>query len=572
MKKKQLRAAWRMLAGVAILTSMVPVRAQVSNPSAWSEFVSGSGNPQVIDTFRMQSFSGSSVDNWNYTTGKGAVWDEDLQKLKIPLGGTLSFEPYSLLNTQRVSAIITFSVQSIVSGDRLLVDLDNKNGHREGVVYPNGEPPAFSIRFGSNPYRLDFSASTPTSTSEDGYFLIDSVYAYDTIPRYSHFTGKGNWNDLSCWSHLPPMRKRSALISGDVEVNSLIQCGQACLGSGSLHITENARLIIDTLCLYKTGNSLTVDGELVVNKQVITYYTFPEKGKWYFVSFPFNVRPAGLDKRFQWEDASFSGSGNYLYVQVYDGEKRAINNKATGNWTVLSPTSFSGNFLFEKGKGYLVALDAAADDNMLAFSVGADDLPDDFGKTTSIPVSAFPATEEAHSGWYLCGNPLPASLSLSQIMPDPLLDENIYLYDGSNYKSYPIGSNTALPPFSAFFVKAEENMNLTVAAGTLSANAVRLKADYALHSAGMEPEGYPVANSMGRYDVKQSYIKGKILYLTGLPAAGQVQVANYLGQIVYECSIPSGNSTVSLPLPGGFYLVTVRADSYRAQHKCILTQ
>ncbi len=369
------------------------------------------------------------------------------------------------------------------------------------------------------------------------------------------------------------MRQRGALINGAIIIDSPIECQSISLGDGgSLNIANNGHIIVDTLSLYNADISLTADGELTVNKQVTIYYTFPSKDKWYFVSFPFNVRPKGLDERFQWKDDSFSGNGNYLYVQVYDGEKRAISNKATGNWTVLSPNAFSGDFLFEKGKGYLIALDAAANDNTLAFSVDADDLSGDFGKTTSIQVSAASATNDTHSGWYLCGNPLPAPLSLSQIASDPLLDGNIYLYEESKYKAYPIGSNIILPPFSAFFVKAKADLDLRVTAGAVSANAIRLKTDYALRTTGAEPEKHSASNSLWLNETKKSDIKGKTLYLTGLPAAGMVQVSNYLGKMVYKRSIPSGTSVIPLPLPAGFYIVTVKADNYCAQHKCILAQ
>ena len=94
MKKKHLRMFRRILAGTAILTVLVPVRAQVSNPSEWSGFVKGSGNTVVVDTFRMQTFSGAAGDNWEYTGSDGVVIEKG-RGLKIPLKGKVSFEPYT---------------------------------------------------------------------------------------------------------------------------------------------------------------------------------------------------------------------------------------------------------------------------------------------------------------------------------------------------------------------------------------------------------------------------------------------------------------------------------------------
>lgn len=217
----------------------------MSNPSTWSGFVKGSGNTVVVDTFRMQTFSGAAGDNWEYTGSDGVVIERG-RGLKIPLKGKVSFEPYTLESFQRVSAVITLSAYSLTAGDTLFVELDNKNGkNRGGAVYPQGkDKPVESVRFGSNPYRLDFFASTLKANTQ-GYFLIDSIYAKDTIPRYSLFSGTGNWNDKSRWSHLPPFRHRRALINGDVEINSLVQCNQASLADGRLRITDNGHFIVD---------------------------------------------------------------------------------------------------------------------------------------------------------------------------------------------------------------------------------------------------------------------------------------------------------------------------------------
>lgn len=575
MKTKHLRAAWCLFAGAAILASMVPVRAQVpNNPSAWAAFVKGSKNTAVVDTFRMQTFSGTSIDNWSYTVDGGATVVKESNQLKIPLKGSVSFEPYSLESTQRVSAIITFTVKDIVSGEELLVELDNKNGNKKGTVYPTGNTPALSVRFGSNPYRLDFSASAPAANTKNGYFLIDSVYAKDTIPQYSCFSGTGNWNDRTRWSHLPPFRHRKALINGDLEVSSSVKCSQACLGNGSLHISGNGNLVVETLSLHGTDISLTAAGNLTVNDLLSLHYTFPEKGKWYFLSFPVDIPLKGLDSRFQWKDDRFAGKGNYIYVQTYDGDKRAQNNQANGNWTVLPASSSAEEILFERGKGYLVALDVAASDNTLTFSIEGSDLPTDFGQSASIPITASSpaAAHDAHAGWSLCGNPLPSPLPVSQLAGCQALDGNIYIYDGSKYISYPVSGNYALPPFAAFFVKANANAVVNLSATEIPSDATRLKTAYALRAAPTEPGEMQVHNAQLHAPAPQTYIKDRKLYLTGLPSSGRMQAINLAGKILYSRSFPAGSSVVPLPLPAGFYLIHIEAAGYRAQHKCILAQ
>lgn len=575
MKKKDLRASGRLFACIAISTVMLSVRAQVSNPSTWSGFVKGSGNTVVVDTFRMQTFSGAAGDNWEYTGSDGVVIERG-RGLKIPLKGKVSFEPYTLESFQRVSAVITLSAYSLTAGDTLFVELDNKNGkNRGGAVYPQGkDKPVESVRFGSNPYRLDFFASTLKANTQ-GYFLIDSIYAKDTIPRYSLFSGTGNWNDKSRWSHLPPFRHRRALINGDVEINSLVQCNQASLADGRLRITDNGHFIVDELFLHNTDISLTVAGELTVNKQITTYYTFPEKGKWYFLSFPFDVSLKGLDPRFELKDDAFSGNGNYLYVQTYNSDKRASSQQATGNWEVFPMLSSSENpLIFEKGKGYLVALDATASDNTLTFSVDKENIPDNFGKANSIPinVSSSGDANSGHGGWYLCGNPLPAPLELSRIKPDPALDGNIYLYDGNTYKPYPIGSNYALPPLAAFFVKATAATALTITGELSEANAILLKSDFSLRSELAEPTEVKTQISQVEKETGKSFLKGNTLYLEDLPSAGKVKVIDVAGRVVYSRAVPNRSSVLPLSLRSGLYIIIIEAGGYRAQHKCVLTQ
>ncbi len=575
MKKKHLRMFRRILAGTAILTVLVSVRAQVSNPSEWSGFVKGSRNTVVVDTFRMQTFSGTAGDNWEYVVENGAVVLDKQNALKIPLGGSALFERYSLYGYQKVSAVLDYSPYLVVAGETLSVVFDNENWKdKSSVIYPSSKS-VKSVEFGSNPCRLDFFVSSPSPNTQSGYFLFDRIYAYGQIPQYSLFSGNGNWNDTIRWSHLPPFRHRRALINGDVEVNSLVQCNQASLADGSLRITDNGHFIVDELFLHNTDISLAVAGELTVNKQITTYYTFPEKGKWYFLSFPFDVSLKGLDPRFELKDDTFSGNGNYLYVQTYNSDKRASSQQVTGNWEVFPmPSSLENPFIFEKGKGYLVALDATASDNTLTFSVDKENIPDNFGKATSIPIniSSSGDANSGHSGWYLCGNPLPEPLELSRIKLDPALDGNIYLYDGNTYKPYPIGSNYALPPLAAFFVKATAATELTITGELSAANAILLKSDFSLRSELAEPTEVKTQISQVERETGKSFIKGNTLYLEDLPSAGKVKVIDVAGRVVYSRAVSNGSSVLPLSLRSGLYIIIIEAGGYRAQHKCVLTQ
>ncbi|MCD8137313.1 MAG: T9SS type A sorting domain-containing protein, partial [Parabacteroides gordonii] len=417
--------------------------------------------------------------------------------------------------------------------------------------------------------------SNPAPNSQGGFYLINSLSAYGQIPKYSLFSGNGNWNDTIRWSHLPPLRRRSALINGSVTVNSSVDCQTASLGNGSLSIAEGGHFIVDTLFLHSADLSLTVQGKLSIKENITLQHTFPEKDKWYFLSFPFDVSLKGLDPRFELKDDTFSGNGDYLYVQTYNSDKRASSQQATGNWEVFPMPSSSDNpLIFEKGKGYLVALDATASDNTLTFSVDKENIPDNFGKSVSIPIniSSSGDADTDHGGWHLCGNPLPAPLKLSRIKPDPALDGNIYLYDGNTYKPYPIGSNYALPPFAAFFVKATAATELTITGELSAANAILLKSDFSLRSELAEPTEVKTQISQVEKETGKSFLKGNTFYLEDLPSAGKVKVIDVAGRVVYYRAVLNGSSVLPLSLRSGLYIIIIEAGGYRAQHKCVLTQ
>ncbi|MCD7913817.1 MAG: hypothetical protein LUG96_00205 [Tannerellaceae bacterium] len=122
---------------------------------------------------------------------------------------------------------------------------------------------------------------------------------------------------------------------------------------------------------------------MVVEDQMHVYKTFDEKGKWYFVSFPFDVYMDGIDKDFELKDDQPNAGGNFLYILFYDGIKRSMQNRSTGNWEIIS--TMNGNQpVFEKGKGYLIAIDEKATKNTLVFSSVTSNYSSGYLKTHSV--------------------------------------------------------------------------------------------------------------------------------------------------------------------------------------------
>lgn len=390
----------------------------------------------------------------------------------------------------------------------------------------------------SAPYRLQIKVTKPTSAS-DGYYCIDSLFLVGNIEQYSLLQQSGTWHDHSLWSHDYTSLRRVALIDADVRINQAAEC---------LHLINNQK-------------EIRIQPEGVLHtRQMTTLRTFAEKGKWYFVSFPHDVSLAGIDSRFQLGDASTVTTepvNNILYIQTYDGRRRAENNRSDGNWTVLSADAFSPeDILLEKGKGYLMAIDETADIQTLSFSSPANN-SQTFRETMSVPLEAntLQGGDEANNGWILCGNPYPSAVSLQEILPNPDLDGYVYLYNGQDYEAYPIDSDYAIPAGSAFFVKAVQDTELLFQRKEDTASSVILQ-HTALPYQGKEP-GSPSITQAIKPSCKIQYIirSGKIHIQNS--QAGELIVYTVLGKEVKRMRLLEGEGEYALPQSAGMYFLRI---------------
>lgn len=390
----------------------------------------------------------------------------------------------------------------------------------------------------SAPYRIQIKVTKPTSASE-GYYCIDSLFLVGNIEQYSLLQQSGTWHDHSLWSHDYTSLRRVALINADVRINQAAEC---------LHLINNQK-------------EIRIQPEGVLHtRQMTTLHTFAEKGKWYFASFPHDVSLEGIDARFQLGDASTVTTepvNNILYIQTYDGRRRAENNRSDGNWTVLSADAFSPeDILLEKGKGYLMAIDETADIQTLSFSSPADNSLT-FRETLSVPLEAntLQGGDEANNGWILCGNPYPSAVSLQEILPNPDLDGYVYLYNGQDYEAYPIDSDYAIPAGSAFFVKAVQDTELLFQRKENTASSVILQ-HAALPYQGKEP-GSPSITQEIKPSCKIQYTirAGKIHIQNS--QAGELIVYTVLGKEVKRMRLLEGEGEYALPQSAGMYFLRI---------------
>ena len=587
--------AGRPLLYAALLFIQPALHAQVSNPSTWETFVAGKSNVSTRDTFLTQTFAQSPTDNWAYTT-TGDVSIVDLaetiipdahgpQGLRMPMSARVNFEHFPLDGYEDVIISVHKGGASLMPGEAMYVLTYREGDDEPHALVKEIKPGSYNsfstTTIDKNPPGIDLFTPEPAADTEGGYYIVDSVCAHGLIPAYSLFAGDGSWDEPALWSHKPAYRHRHALIQGNVRVDRETTCGTLAIGEGSLRLEAAGELSTLRLTIYSDdtqaagATELRSAGSLAVQETATVVKTFAQKGEWYFLSLPFDVYADGIDPDFQLGDDSDEMNGNYFYLRTYDGEKRASSQSAADNWVVVPrDVAETSRPVLEKNKGYLIALDASADSQTLRFTSAKGALPDDFGRKgeVSIQVSAQGANPD-HGGWYLCGNPLPASLPLSQIEPNDALDGYIYLYDGTAYQPHAIGSDGAIPPYSAFFVKAERDTRLTTreSAETGSYSLLSVGSFRSAHLA--EPTAAretTVANAGIAPPAARLCLNGNQASIDNLPSDGHLRVLTPAGKIVYERSLRAGDTVLSLPLKRGLYLLVLQAGEYHERRKCLI--
>ena len=527
--------------------------------------MNSTANLSIRDTFYLQTFQEQSMDNWEYSvTGTASI--EDITKLDAALG---THGPKALKVSENTE--VKFVHYDTIPFDS--VHFHARIYTRDEVnirIYRDIKDPDALKRVGVNDAFRDLNITYlpgidfVTKTLPKGsYMYIDSVMAYGYNRQYSLFTGSGSWSDEERWSHLPARRSNTALLNGQATLHDEVTTQAVQISGGSLHISEEGGLQTQTLTLYDAANShaaLTASGTLEVKEKLIIEKTLPAKGKWYFFSLPFDVYADQIEG-FTFKDQTETGSGNYFYLQTYDGAKRA---NGESGWSVVSASQTADQPIIHKHQGYLIALDAAASTTTLRFHCESKEIPETFGKEVSMDIYPHLGEEEADAGWILCGNPLPAPLPLRNIAETDVLDGYIYLYQNGAYEAYSLDSEYAIAPYTAFFVKASEETCLEITPPTAEVSTARLLACEAPLKAAQEPESSPTSNQ-----TKPATNEVRILQepnqirIERLPEAGIATWFNAQGQIIHTEALPSGNAILPYPSTSGFYLLHLQAGSWK---------
>ena len=197
------------------------------------------------------------------------------------------FDPFS----NKWDLRMTYAVHDVNKADVFKYSLESaevEGLHESTILKPSANHTSydFSQKKGTSRYsyelfskvrptKLSFTVAKTSTSSTTGYYCIDSLMVKMEVPPYTKWKGEGDWNDYKNWSHFFPQGKRNALVQGSVSVHNWADCNQ--------------------LIAYQPNIQVTDKGRLTVNR-FTAVYPFAAKGKWFFVSFPFDVYKSDIDK------------------------------------------------------------------------------------------------------------------------------------------------------------------------------------------------------------------------------------------------------------------------------------
>ncbi len=572
----------------------------MENPSAWEVLVADKElNKTVRDTFLWQGFEGPGPDGWAFQASPAenvSVVDATSLKingqhghgsLKVTGNTTLTWQVTNEDKYQKLYIAALVAGNNLKKNSRIKASSNNRNQpvfeqvftvtsdnyrfHFYDEIFGGNLGYYFKDRFYQSFDPVDLTITTMYN-EPDGYFLLDEVVAYGTIERYSLFTGSGTWDQEERWTLLPAYRQRRALIRGEMEVTGETKCRETHLADGHLVVRQEGSLQTEQTFLHIPGAEVYTPGKFQTTQQVTCYRTFPHKGRWFFISFPFDVYRDDVDPACTLADDRPNQGGDFYYVLAYDGTKRMNDNRDRGNWKVV-PANYPSHLpLFEKGKGYLIALDEKASMDKLSFSTPAETRlcweNQAFSMALDIPVKPAHTATENH-GWVLCGNPFPAPVAVKDIQVLGTDNYSFYYFDGVEYTCLDPESDVLLPAFSAFFVKADSYCTLSLQPLREPSSGQLLPVD-GNNRTVKEPSGSAYGYTVENGNSLIGRVRGKQLYIDNPVAAGEVAIYTVNGGCVLKKNIPKGSSSVDLPFSRGIYLFIVQAGGEVTQEKFVL--
>lgn len=474
------------------------------SPSQWSTFVSSNKNLLVEHTLLKQSFENEASDQWEYTTNGTVVSlstyginkiDGD-KALKLTRNQTFTLEtiptaPYldyydkvktlveaAGYKTQSNCILQTkhFKSEGFSLYDWITVKATkpytfpfcDSNSSTSDIIYiQNNVTRVFDMDTNIQPYSISVNDYNETL---DCAFFIDHIRIIGKANQYTLTKQGGLWNNNNDWTHNLPSMHTSALITHDKQLNTHEQCEDLHLGHATLSIETNGNLsVANNLVIHSQTNSSTNpafynEGGLSIQNNLEFHITFDQKAKWVFVSFPHDVYIDDIDNNWSLGDAATTTGGNKFYVRKYNSDKRASD--GSSGWQVISTSEVNSTTpLFERNKGYLVAIDQTATEETLPVYIHNEKLTPAFASNATVAISAALHNSNAnseHSGWSLMGNPFPAAITVDYLLSTLGSGYELFSFDGNKYTKLESGNGHIIKPFGAFFIKATQAKTISL--------------------------------------------------------------------------------------------------------------
>lgn len=567
-----------------LLACSQSLQAQTIPPDKWESYLLTNDTILVSDTFRMQTFSGSTQDNWNYKAeGRhGLIKPSEAEVsvegklLKILPDCNLFFDYASPLYHKLIELKFEFTCRALMLNEDLDAILYTGDIVEEvNIAKAINNNFALGLKLITVKNRnllsgIGFRVGTKAHNSLNGFYAFNYIYLYGNISRYSLFKGEGTWKDTTAWSNLPAERHRHALVKGNVAVNTPIQCDEVSL-DGELAIAEKTLMHVKDLNLYG-HSSIRNKGQLKIDGRLSLNHSFPEKGVWYFVSFPFDVYADGVDSGFTLKDDTPNAGGNFFYALTYNGVKRNQTKARQTAWEPVSESALSEEQpIFQKNKGYLLAIDAKAEGTSITFTSRAGETPETFGRRAELSIDVPYIVEEnnEHAGWQLCGNPLPSPLSISQLK-NQSHDNHIYLFNGQNYTPVSMDEDFYLPPYSAFFLKVKESLSLPVEVVDRLEKSPAFLAASPLRTLKKEPVTQSAVSSLPVLERQAYRLTDSGFIIDQALESGKLYILDAVGRCLSTQTFNEGES-LRIPLPdrSGFYILLLQTQNRRAEYKFV---
>lgn len=183
--------------------------------------------------------------------------------------------------------------------------------------------------------------------------------------------------------------------------------------------------------LLNKGGDITVNGNMCMSYQTTA-------NRWFFISLPFDIRPADIECPGQFA------------IRYYDGAGRAANG-ASGNWK-----DYAAEDVISAGTGFIFQTNIDTWTNFYAAD-NANKSRVFSNKDLSTALAANPSETSADKGWNLVGNPWMTYYNIHTLgFTAPITTYNVYHRTYSAYSI--IDDDIAIYPTQAFFVQCPEDI------------------------------------------------------------------------------------------------------------------